>query len=154
MSENKMAEVAKLFGLELEEEFGIGKNERYKFTVNGLMFWFKDHQAWVHYDITEQLLLGRCKIVKLPKPILDDVEKEYLSNIIKPFRDRIIYIAKAETVKTYSPNAKVYECIYIMYKDSSKKKNPFYMGFPCFKKGTMYKGMILDKEYTLKELGL
>ena len=93
--------------------------------------------------------------VFLPKPILDDVEKEYLGNIIKPFRNRILYIAKSETVKTYdNPNPKIYECIYIMYRDSSKKKNPFYMGFPCFEKGTMYKGMELDKKYTLEELGL
>ena len=93
--------------------------------------------------------------VFLPKPILDDVEKKYLSSIIKPFRNRILYIAKSETVKTYdNPNPKIYECIYIMYKDRSKKKNPFYMGFPCFEKGTMYKGMELDKKYTLEELGL
>ena len=155
MAKNRIKEVAKLLGLELEEEFKMGENELYKFTVNGLMFWSDCHQTWVHYDITEQLLLGRREIIKLPKPILDDVEKKYLSNIITPFRNRILYIAKAETVKTYgNPNAKTYECIYIMYKDSSKKQNPFYMGFPCFEKGTMYKGMELNKEYTLDELGL
>ena len=99
---------------------------------------------------------GKMKeLIKIPEPVLDDIEKNYLSNIIKPFRNRILYIAKSETVKTYdNPNPKIYECIYIMYKDRSKKKNPFYMGFPCFKKGTMYKNMELDKEYTLEELGL
>ena len=25
---------------------------------------------------------------------------------------------------------------------------------PCFKKGTMYKNMVINKEYTLEELGL
>ena len=28
------------------------------------------------------------------------------------------------------------------------------MAFPCFEKGTMYKGMEAYKEYTLEELGL
>lgn len=155
MAENKMKEVAQLVGLELEEEFKMDNySTKYKLTKNGFMYWSDDYQQWNYTCGIEELFLGKRQIVKIPKQILDEKEKEYLSAVIRPFRDRIIYIAKAETVKTYSPNAKVYECIYIMYKDSSKKKNPFYMGFPCFKKGTMYKGMILDKGYTLEELGL
>ena len=156
MSENKMNEVAQLLGLELEEEFRIESyDSKYKLTRDGLRFWSIPLQDWVLSSIIGELLSGERKIIKLPKPILDDVEKEYLGNIIKPFRNRILYIAKSKTVKTYdNPNPKIYECIYIMYRDSSKKKNPFYMGFPCFEKGTMYKGMELDKEYTLAELGL
>ena len=119
------------------------------------MSWSDYWQSWVSSDIIEELLTGESELVKLPKSILDREEKEYLSNIIKPFRNRILYIAKSETVKTYdNPNPKIYECIYIMYKDSTKKQNPYYMGFPHFEKGTMYKGMELDKEYTLEELGL
>lgn len=34
-------------------------------------------------------LLEECK-----EPVLDDVEKEYLSAVIKPFRNRIKYISK------------------------------------------------------------
>ena len=156
MAQNKMNEVAQLLGLELEEEFGIeGFPFKYKLSENGLMSWSGYWQSWVSSDIIEELLTGESELVKLPKSILDKEEKEYLGNVIKPFRNRILYIAKSETVKTYdNPNPKIYECIYIMYKDSSKKKNPFYMGFPCFEKGTMYKGMELDKEYTLEELGL
>lgn len=150
-----MNEVAKLLGLDLEEEFRVdGFQSKYKLTKNGMMYWSDTDQQWLRSCWLEELLSGENQIIKQPKPILDDVEKEYLSNIIKPFRNRVIYIAKAETVKTYSPNAKVYECIYIMYKDSSKTNNPFYMGFPCFNKGTMYKNMELDREYTLKDLGL
>lgn len=156
MAENKMNEVAKLLGVELEEEFGIeGFPFKYKLSENGLMSWSGYWQSWVSSDIIEELLTGESELVKLPKSILDDVEKEYLGNIIKPFRNRILYIAKSETVKTYdNPNPKIYECIYIMYKDSTKKRNPYYMGFPHFEKGTMYKGMELNKEYTLDELGL
>ena len=157
---NIMKDVAKLLGLELEEEFTIEGFEDFfpkvKLTERGLSYWSNIDRRWCGLgDIPNKLLTGENKITKLPKPILDDVEKEYLSNIIKPFRNRILYIAKSETVKTYdNPNPKIYECIYIMYKDSSKKKNPFYMGFPCFERGTMYKGMEIDKKYTLEELRL
>ena len=156
MAENKMNEVAQLLGLELEEEFRIeGFPHKYTLSENGLVSWSDYWQLWVQSDILGRLLTGKYQLVKLPKSILDDVEKEYLGNIIKPFRNRILYIAKSETVKTYdNPNPKIYECIYIMYKDSTKKKNPYYMGFPHFEKGTMYKGMELDKKYTLEELGL
>ena len=156
MAENKMNEVAQLLGLELEEEFRIeGFPHKYTLSENGLMYWSDIYQSWSFSSDIGELLTGKGEIVKLPKQILDEVEKEYLGNIIKPFRNRILYIAKSETVKTYdNPNPKIYECIYIIYKDSSKKKNPFYMGFPCFEKGTMYEGMELDKKYTLEELGL
>ena len=74
------------------------------------------------------------------KPILDDVEKEYLSAVIRPFKDKVEYICKTAD----------YDGEYItigMVKDST-------MLFPYFKKNTMYKGMEANKEYTLKELGL
>lgn len=74
------------------------------------------------------------------KPILDDAEKEYLSAVIRPFKDKVEYICKTAD----------YDGEYItigMVKDST-------MLFPYFKKNTMYKGMEAGKEYTLKELGL
>ena len=147
MAQNRMEEVAKLLGLELNEEFEIGKFERYKFTVNGLMFWSKNHQTWVHLDRIEQLLLGRNEIVKLSKPILTESEKEYLSAVIKPFRDRIIHIFKFELSG--------YEGIGIDLKFPKVEKNEDdAMTLPSFEIGTMYKGMELYKDYTLEELGL
>ena len=74
-------------------------------------------------------------------PILDDVEKAYLSAVIKPFRKNIKYIAKY----TFSTEAE-YVKIYLNCND--------YIVFPNFKRGTMYKGMKTNKEYTLKELEL
>lgn len=74
------------------------------------------------------------------KPILDDAEKEYLSAVIRPFKDKVEYICKTAD----------YDGEYItigMVKDST-------MLFPYFKKNTMYKGMEANKEYTLKELNL
>ena len=74
------------------------------------------------------------------KEILDEEEKEYLSNVIKPFRDKIEYIVK----KIYENE----EYIKIVIKNDSD------LFFPYFKKGTIYKGMEEEKEYTLEELGL
>ena len=74
-------------------------------------------------------------------PILDDVEKAYLSAVIKPFRDRVKYITK------YIYPAKEEYLLIVMC-------NGERMSFPTFKKETMYKGMELNKRYTLEELGL
>ena len=74
----------------------------------------------------------------VPK-ILDDVEKAYLSAVIKPFREEV------ETIEKTSFSG--YEQLQISDGDTV-------MAFPCFEKGTMYKGMEKDRDYTLKELGL
>ena len=72
-------------------------------------------------------------------PILDDVEKAYLSAVIKPFREKVGYVKKIDCGKR--------EFLKIYLEDDS-------IPFPFFTKGTMYKGMEADKEYTLEELGL
>ena len=40
------------------------------------------------------LLTGEAQIVKLPKPILSNAEKEFLSAIIDSVKDRVIYIKR------------------------------------------------------------
>lgn len=77
------------------------------------------------------------------KDILSDKEKEYLSAVIKPFKDKVDY------VKKYSFENGEKESIGISFKNDNG-----YFSFPVFKKGTMYKGMERYKKYTLKELGL
>lgn len=79
-----------------------------------------------------------------PKPILDDKEKEYLSSLVKPFKSKVKYITKE---KLYCNNSKSKEYIAISCFDSI---DSFEM--PLFKSSTMYKGMELDKKYTLEEL--
>lgn len=142
MSENKMSEVAKLLGVELNEEFGLkNSNFRYKLTKNGLRKKYFTEKEWGCSNMLDDLLLGRVEIVKAAKPILDNIEKNYLSNIIKPFRDRIDYIAKVNL-----SNRREYILI--------KMKNYEMISLPFFTAGTMYKGMENDKDYTLKELSL
>lgn len=76
------------------------------------------------------------------EPILDDAEKEYLSAVIKPFRNKVKHIAIWDTCggSKHFVHIKLYDedCI----------------NFPNFKPNAMYKGMELRKEYTLEELGL
>ena len=145
--ENKMKEVAKLLGVELDEEFIIdGYKLKYKLSNNGLMYWSNTLQHWALSDAIGKLLSGKSKIIKLPKPILDKKEKEYLSVVIKPFRDRIISIRK------YRFNQDEYIGMYIKYYAETDENEMITL--PVFKEGTMYKGMQYYKEYTLEELGL
>lgn len=72
------------------------------------------------------------------KEILDEKEKEYLRNVIRPFRDKVIYIKKLRNYTT--------EYISINIKNDL----PITYFFEC----TMYKGMEVGKGYVLSELGL
>lgn len=142
MAENKMNEVAKLLGVELEEEFRIeGLTKKYKLTENGLRCWFDDFQQWYTSYYIEELLVGEAKIIKLPKPILNEKEKEYLSSVIKPFRNRVSSISKHFN---FGP---------LEYITISLDCDDFAI-LPTFKEGTAYKGMKLCKKYTLEELEL
>lgn len=77
------------------------------------------------------------------EPILDDAEKKYLSEVIKPFLSKIKYIAK---FKGACSEDKQY--IHIGFYEGDG------LTFPYFKENSMYKGMELNKAYTLKELKL
>lgn len=91
--------------------------------------------------VLTELITGEAKIIKHKKPILDDVEKRYLGNIIKPFK--VEFIAKIH--ETY--HNRYYICIKV------EDENPIYLPyFPA--DSEMYKGMKEDKEYTPEELGL
>ena len=82
-------------------------------------------------------------IYEAPKEILDKEEKEYLENVIRPFRNKVEFIVNSNS------NVEV-ENQYIAIKLSTEE----WFSFPYFKKGTMYKGMKPSKRYTLEELGL
>ena len=95
------------------------------------------------------------KIIKIEEPtyttvygakveILDEAEKRYLRDVIRPFRDRVRSIEK---FIFSTGRAKI--GITVKNDDSY-----WYINLPPFKKDTMYKNMEEDKEYTLEELGL
>ena len=143
--ENKMSEVAKLLGVELNEEFGLKNSDfKYKLTTHGLRKRYHLAQEWSDSSMLDNLLLGRVKIVKAAKPILDNIEKKYLSAVIKPFRSKVYAIVKYDCGDDYY-------YIQIMVKQHVYFE---YIDLPEFKKETMYKGMELKKEYTVDQLEL
>lgn len=73
-------------------------------------------------------------------PILDDVEKAYLSAVIKPFREKVKTIEKV----SFGGEEEYLKILFEMD----------LMSLPFFANGTMYKGMKMNKRYTLEELGL
>ena len=139
--ENKMKEVAKLLGVELEEEFRINVSPlEFKLTKSGLLYWSNASQMWERSRSIEELLIGQYEIIKIPKPILDEKEKEYLSAVIKPFRGQVISISKK--------SANYGEFIDILIDEAED------IYLPYFKPGKMYQGIGVNREYTLEELGL
>lgn len=83
------------------------------------------------------------------EPILDDAEKQYLSAVIKPFRDDVQYIVKFGG----KFSSRAYEEIDVRYQDKMSGDKYCFL-LPRFEKGTMYKGMEVNRHYTLEELGL
>lgn len=79
-------------------------------------------------------LNSECK-----EQILDKVERKYLSSVIGPFRDKVLYIQKA-SIGTDNIRIGI--------------KNDNTINLPCFKKDTMYKGMKAWEKYTLEDLGI
>lgn len=76
------------------------------------------------------------------EPALTEKEKEYLSSFIKPFKNKISSISKQSGDGTYY--------IEICYNDGDVSTI-----FPYFEENdNMYRGMIVNKEYTVEELGL
>ena len=80
--------------------------------------------------------------------ILDKEEKEYLARIIEPLKDiKIDIVEKIDST--------VGQSIKICYRAENEYGDLFGVTIlPPFKTDTMYKGMEIGKEYTLKELGL
>ena len=71
--------------------------------------------------------------------ILDEEEKRYLEGVIRPFRDEVTSIEKMVRCDGEYIIINMFgSCILL----------------PAFEEGTMYRGMEVDRKYTLKELGL
>lgn len=81
------------------------------------------------------------------EPILTEEEKEYILNIIKPFKNNVCHIVKY-TISFYDGD-------FIQICVKSNRNNVYqYINLPAFTRGSMYKNMKLDYKYSLKELGL
>ena len=84
------------------------------------------------------------KCIIIYDEILTDIEKEYLSNIIKPFKKYVTHIRKE-----YSDGQEQIVIVYKDYldrkKDSEYVKHHTRISLPSFKEGTMYKDMALNR---------
>lgn len=116
-----------------EIEQAIGKTENTT-ILDGMLEVFNRERPYGGITLLDWL----CEEYKL----LGNKEKRYLSNIINPFKNRIVSISKNNW-----RNEKEYILIEIDDGDDA-------IVLPNFKIGSMYKGMQVGKEYTLKELGL
>lgn len=110
-------------------------------------------------QLREKMVNGYCKgfncegckervlkwlLEETKEPVLDDVEIEYLSAVIKPFRNKVKNIVKISGI---GKSKEQYIRIVLGELD--------FMNFPNFNKNTgMYKGMEADRLYSLEELGL
>ena len=140
---NYMKQVANVLGVELDEEFKIdGYSDNFRFRLTKKCIEISSHGEWASKkSVLCNLLSGDLKLIKIPKSILTQEEKEYLSYVIKPFRDKVEYVRK------YAHIDNKHEWIEIVFTN-------IFMCFPFFEKGTMYKGMELNKEYSVEELGI
>ena len=85
-----------------------------------------------------------AKPIRFRKEILDDVEREYLKAVFKPFASRIELVKKQRCNEMWEGMEYIKVLMTNPAGDSAC--------FPIYKAGTMYKGMDPNKEYTLDEL--
>lgn len=105
-----------------------------------------EDDAWVNNkDIYSDKFLDRIIEVKVDA-VLDEVENEYLTNIIKPFKKQVVEIVKFRDLYI----RKDHIVIYYLDEIGTQKR----ITLPDFTCESMYKSMEPDKPYKLKELGL
>ncbi len=128
----KIGEIAELDNEDFDTEGRSNNCYRVRYKGWRYSYWFTVH------DLEEV------------KDILTAKEKEYLSNIIKPFRDRVNLIRKSHSKLADDIYYKVIEI-------SIKSLIPYWENevivLPAFK-SDLYSDMEIGKEYTLEELGL
>ncbi len=135
-NETKLISLVELSQMEVKPKNIKYNSEKYSLTKRGFYKSenFKMLQSWVSFENFNEPVI---EIIE--DEVLDKVEKSWLGVVVNPFRDRIECIIKYEYKET--------ECISIELIDS-------FILLPDFKKGTMYKGMEIGKEYSLEELKL
>lgn len=100
-----------------------------------------DTYCWViNKDLySDKFLNQEIEIIDENEPILTDEEREYLSNVIRPFRDNVEWVIK------HSENNQFIEF---------RTNDDTLACFLIFEKNKYYENMESSKKYTLEELGL
>lgn len=114
----------------------------------------------IENGVLEGMVLGQTYMLKdlgldVNEDILSDKEKEYLSAVIKPFRDRVCHIRKERGENIHVQYISIKSKRYDYDEDYVDEDDVYeYVALPYFKKDTMYVNMEVNKNYTLEELGL
>ena len=141
---NYIVEIADMLGVGLYKEFTIEgfEDTDFKLTVNGLFYYDNRTFTWEKSLLLDDILIGQRKIIK---SILTEKEKEYLSAVVKPFKDKVKYIVKQQGFKD---SERLPVEFIIIYVDDEK------LILPSYDKDTLYKDMKLAEKYTVEDLGL
>ena len=138
---NYMEQIAEMLGIKLYEDFRIKAinemifEKKFFLTEYGL---FSEDSTVPISTILNDILNGQYKIVKLPFALTKE-EKDYLSEVVKPFRDKIEYIKRLTFDSVDSIQIITVKGVTAVL---------------FFETDTRYKNMEPDREYTLAELGL
>ena len=142
---------------ELLDFYGVEIGKKYKITQIGenaeyyknLTFVVKkaSYKKGLYLEISDHIIVGIERLdgfgyEEVKPEILDEKEREYLRAVIKPFRDMVESVSKLVGAMTNQEYIKIY------------LRNADYAFLPFFEPNQMYKGMKVDKQYSLKELGL
>ena len=142
---NLIPEIAKLLDLKIGEEFKVVDAAGFDYGVfrlgeNYIEQKLRNDKWLLSYEhMIGAIVCGRLKVVKSPGSILTDKEREYLAAVIEPYRDDVVCIMKSNVFE--------YPRVYIHLKHET-------FGLPWFNKDEKYKGMELERNYSLEELGL
>lgn len=115
--------------------------------------------SWINNkDFYSKKFLDQEVEIRMPDILIKE-EKEYLANVIKPFKDKVISISKKQTANVINLGLGGAVCRLGYYINIQVKDDFFTNGFQNielvrFEENTMYQGMKIDKQYTLEELGL
>ena len=152
IAKNLMGEGYKWIAKDYDEELYAFKHKPYKDES----VWYEDRESEIIVcsfvvPIFQDIKWADSEptfIEDIIKPqILDDTERRYLECVLRPL-PKVKNIKKIETKK-----AEYLAVIFEMSKFTAGYVNESLI-FPYFETGTMYKGMIADRVYTPKELGL
>lgn len=124
--------------LKNEQVIFVDKTSNYGFSnINKQLKYFNDDVSIVKVErpVKYETMFER------KEEILDEVEKKYLADVVRPFRSKVRSVYKMVSICSNK------EFICIQLRDEN-------FTLPYFKKGTMYKEMQTGKRYTLEKLGL
>lgn len=120
----------------------VDKTSDYGFSnINEQLKYFNDDVSIIKVErpVKYETMFERKE--EILEEILDEVEKKYLADVVRPFRSKVRSVYKMASICSNK------EFICIQLRDGN-------FTLPYFKKGTMYKEMQTGKQYTLKKLGI